>query len=86
MAAQKSNYKLIVKLMFSRRWWLATLLILVASAVCIRLGFWQLDRLKQEQTFTDQVHAVQAMLPLNLPAQTDLTTMEYRGSQGQWKV
>jgi surfeit locus 1 family protein len=78
MAAQKSNYKLIINLMFSRRWWLATLLILVASAVCIRLGFWQLDRLKQERSFTDEVHAVEAMPPLNLPARGDLTTMEYR--------
>ena len=78
MAAQKSNYKLIINLMFSRRWWLATLLILVASAVCIRLGFWQLDRLKQERSFADQVYAVRAMTPLSLPAQLDLTTMEYR--------
>ncbi len=78
MAAQKSTYKLILELMFSRRWWLATLLILVASVVCIRLGFWQLDRLKQERSFTAQVRAVQAMQPLNLPTQVDLTTMEYR--------
>ena len=78
MAAPKNNYKLILNLMFSRRWWLATLLILIASAACIRLGFWQLDRLKQERSFTDQVHALQVMPPLNLPAQVDLSTMEYR--------
>lgn len=78
MAAQKSNYKLIVRLMLSRRWLLATLLILIASAVCIRLGFWQLDRLKQERAFTAQIHAVQAMPPLTLPAQVNLTAMEYR--------
>ncbi|MGA7192052.1 MAG: SURF1 family protein [Anaerolineales bacterium] len=78
MAAQKSNCKLILSLMFGRRWWLATLLILIASGVCIRLGFWQLDRLKQERSFTDHVGSVQAMPPLNLPAQVDLTTMEYR--------
>jgi len=80
MAAQKSDSLAlrILKLMFSRRWWLATLLVIVASVVCIRLGFWQLDRLRQERSFTSQVVAVQNMSPLNLPAKVDLTTMEYR--------
>jgi surfeit locus 1 family protein len=78
MAGQKSNYILILKLMFSRRWWLATLLILVAAAVCIRLSIWQLDRLKQTRTTYLHMAAVQNMPPLILPAQGALTTMEYR--------
>jgi surfeit locus 1 family protein len=78
MAAQKSNTNLILKLMFGRRWWLATFLILVTAAVCIRLSIWQLDRLKETRTTYLHMTAVQNMPPLNLPAQGDLTTMEYR--------
>jgi surfeit locus 1 family protein len=80
MAAQKDAPLVlrILKLIFSRRWWLATLLILIASAVCVRLGIWQLDRLKERRAFNAHVFAVQAMPALNLPAQGDLTTMEYR--------
>ncbi len=67
--------------MFSRRWLLATLLVIAASAVMIRLGIWQLDRLEQRRQFNQRVLAQigqpvldlnQALLPDDLPA------MEYR--------
>jgi len=78
MAAQKSNFALILKLMFSRRYLLATVLILIAAAVCVRLGIWQVARFKETRAFYNHMITVQNMPPVNLPTQQDLTTMEYR--------
>jgi len=36
-------------ILFGRRWWWVTLLILASMALMYRLGIWQLDRLKQRQ-------------------------------------
>src|SRR5271169_46596 len=78
MAAQKRDTVIlsIIRLMFSRRFSLATLLIFIASAVCIRLSIWQLDRLKETRATYSHMIAVQNMPALNLPGQGDLTTME----------
>jgi len=38
-----------LRTLFSRRWWWATLFILLLMGVMIRLGFWQLDRLAQRR-------------------------------------
>ncbi len=65
----------------SRKWLLATVLVLVGAAVCARLGIWQLDRLKQRRAFNAHIYAVRAMAPLKLPTQPapeDLAAMEYR--------
>jgi len=80
MAAQKSDSLVlkILRLMFSRGYWLATLLIFIASAVCVRLSIWQVSRLKETRTFYDHMVAVQTMRPINLPTQQVLTNMEYR--------
>ena len=70
-------------ILFSRRWFLTTVLVVVAAAVCARLGVWQLDRLKQRRAFNAHIYAVQAMKPLQLPADSsaeDLDGMEYRGA------
>ncbi len=40
--------------LFARRWLLTTLLVLIASGVMVRLGFWQLDRLHQKRTLIAQ--------------------------------
>ena len=67
--------------LLARRWILITLLVIVAAAVCARLGIWQLDRLKQRQAFNARVLAVQAMAPVKLPADAgleDLPDMQYR--------
>jgi len=67
--------------MFSRRWILATLLVLSAMAVMARLGIWQLDRLEKRREFNARV-----LVQINQPAlvlngetlQEALTGMEYR--------
>ncbi len=69
---------------FSRRWILATVLVVAGAALCARLGIWQLDRLKQRRAFNAHVYAVQAMPALELPAGAgaeDLTGMEYRAAR-----
>ncbi len=72
-----------IRLMFSRRWLLTTFLVLLGAAVCVRLGFWQLDRLQQRRIFNAHVLQMQALSPLDLNSITDpaaLTTMEYRAA------
>ncbi len=67
--------------LFSRKWILFSVLIIAAAAVCVRLGIWQLDRLKQRRAFNAQVNAVRAMPALELPADAppeDLESMQYR--------
>jgi len=80
MALEKRSRAIlnILRLMISRHYGLATVLILIASAVCVRLGIWQIARFNEVRAFRDHVLAVQAMTPLTLPSQIDLTTMEYR--------
>lgn len=43
--------------MFSRRWLLATILVVAGVALCVRLGFWQLDRLEKRRAFNARVQA-----------------------------
>jgi surfeit locus 1 family protein len=63
---------------FSRKWLPITLLVLLVAVVCASLGIWQLNRLAQRRVFNAHVHAMQALPPLVLPVQEDLTKMEYR--------
>lgn len=71
---------MILRAMFSRRWVLTTLLVIAGAALCIRLGFWQLDRLEQRRTFNKQVESMRAMDILNLTTSIpkDIDSMEYR--------
>jgi surfeit locus 1 family protein len=67
--------------LFTRRWWLATLLVIAGVAVLIRLGFWQLDRLDQRRAFNRMVAERWQQTPYDLndnalPA--DLHELEYR--------
>jgi surfeit locus 1 family protein len=72
--------------MFSRRWILATILVVCGMAVLARLGIWQLDRLAQRRAFNARVEAQinQPVLDLNAGltgaavAGGDLPPMEYR--------
>ena len=66
--------------MFSLQWLLATVLVLLGTAVCIRLGIWQLDRLKQRRVFNAQVMSMHAASTLDLDqgVPTDIDTMEWR--------
>jgi surfeit locus 1 family protein len=66
--------------MFSRGWILATLLVFAGTAVCIRLGIWQLDRLEQRRAFNAQVISMRAeeMLDLDQNVPADIAAMEWR--------
>jgi len=69
-----------LKKMFSRAWLLTTLLVFAGSAICVRLGIWQLDRLKQRRAFNAQVISMRAaeMLKLNQNLPADISSMEWR--------
>jgi surfeit locus 1 family protein len=70
-----------ISLLVSKRWFLATLLVIAGVAVLARLGIWQLDRLHSRREFNARVQAQidRPALDLNNPTPDgDLTTMEYR--------
>ena len=71
-----------MKKMFSRSWILATLLVFAGTAVCVRLGIWQLDRLEQRRAFNAQVMSMRAEEPLDLDQSVpvDISTMEWRAA------
>jgi surfeit locus 1 family protein len=66
--------------MFSRKWLLTTILVLLGTAVCARLGIWQLDRLEQRRAFNAQVTSMRAaeLLDLNTETPNDIDSMEWR--------
>jgi surfeit locus 1 family protein len=66
--------------MFQRKWLMPTLLVLAGTALCIRLGIWQLDRLEQRRAFNAQVERArsQPALDLNQEQPEDITEMEWR--------
>lgn len=70
----------VVRLMFSRKWFLTTLLVVAGTALCVALGFWQLDRLGQRRAFNAHYLSVNTLPPLTISATPpdDLTQMEYR--------
>jgi surfeit locus 1 family protein len=47
----------------------AAALVVVAAAVCVRLGFWQLDRLEDRRTRNEAIRAATALPPLTLDAE-----------------
>jgi surfeit locus 1 family protein len=69
-----------IRQLFSREWIVTTILVVIGSALCFRLGIWQLDRLEQRREFNAHFEAMQAAEPLELPEQSgeDLVSMEYR--------
>ena len=71
---------MIFKKMFSRAWLITTILVFLGTAFCIRMGIWQLDRLKQRRTFNSQVMSMRAAesLDLNQNMPADISTMEWR--------
>lgn len=67
--------------LLSRRWLLATLLVIAAVALMIRLGIWQLDRLETRRAYNARVLEQQSEAILNLDEENislDLYSMEYR--------
>ena len=71
---------MILRKMFSRKWWFTTLLVLLGTAVCARLGIWQLDRLDGRRAFNEQVVTMRAMdtLDLNTEEFDSIEEMEWR--------
>lgn len=72
---------LIVQQMFSRRWIFTTLLVFAGTAVLVRLGIWQLQRLEQRKAFNARVLAQTSQPALALEGSAlaeDLSNMEYR--------
>lgn len=69
--------------MFQRKWIITTLLVLAGTALCIRLGIWQLDRLEQRRAFNQQVESMRAMqvLELNQEQPENIADMEWRPVQ-----
>jgi len=64
--------------LFARKWILPTILVLLAAAICVRLGIWQLDRLAQRQAFNVHYASMIDLEPLELPSGENLVEMEYR--------
>src|SRR5512145_2133135 len=67
--------------LFSRKWIIATVLVIIAIGVMVRLAFWQLERLDERRAYNARVQAQLDAPPLTLDANTsmdDLTSMEYR--------
>jgi surfeit locus 1 family protein len=69
--------------MFSRKWLFTTLLVFLGTALCVRLGIWQLDRLEGRGAFNAQVETMRALpvLDLNRESLGSLETMEWRSVQ-----
>ncbi len=69
-----------VKKMFSLKWLFTTVLVVAGTAVCVRLGLWQLDRLDQRRLFNAQVESMRAAegLDLNQEVPSDIGSMEWR--------
>ena len=66
---------------FSRQWLLASVLVLAAAAVMVRLGIWQLDRMAQRRAFNARVQEQLNADPLILDEhslESDLYSTEYR--------
>jgi len=66
---------------FTRRWILATFIVIAAIAVMVRLGIWQLDRLEKRRAFNTRVSTQLAQPSLILDQSgldLDLGEMEYR--------
>ncbi len=65
---------------FQLKWLPITVLVLAGTALCIRLGIWQLDRLAQRRAFNTQVENSRAQPPLDLNRDQleTITGMEWR--------
>jgi surfeit locus 1 family protein len=67
--------------LFSRRWLFASVLVLAAATVLVRLGIWQLDRMRWREAFNSRVEEQMNAEPLQLNEETldlDLYSLEYR--------
>lgn len=73
---------MLLRRMFSRKWFVATLLVIAGTFVLIRLGIWQLDRLDARQAANAHYVEMESMprLDLNAEIPDSLDEMEYRAA------
>ena len=69
-----------LKTPFTRRWIFATLLVIAAIGVMVRLGFWQLERLAERRAFNTRATAQIAQPPLELSGKA------LDGDQRRWNI
>src|SRR5262245_58174623 len=69
--------------MVQRKWLLTTVLVLFGTALCIRLGIWQLDRLEGRRAFNIQMETMRSLPPLYLNQERidSISEMEWRSAQ-----
>ena len=74
---------MLLRKMVQRKWLLTTILVLLGTALCIRLGIWQLDRLEGRKAFNAQVEAMRSLhaLDLNQEGLDAIGEMEWRAAQ-----
>jgi surfeit locus 1 family protein len=74
---------MLLRKMVHRKWIIATLLVLLGTALCVRLGIWQLDRLEGRRAFNAQVESMRALPVLNLDqdGSDSIQDMEWRAVQ-----
>ena len=80
-SAITGQWLMVIRKIFSRRWWKTTVLVLLAMVVMARLGIWQLDRLEHRQAFNTRVQTQLDQPTLVLEGSAfdeDLENMEYR--------
>lgn len=69
------------KQLFTKRYGLTTLLVIIACGVMIRLGFWQLDRLAQRQALNAEIVRNLAAAPLTMTEVSQVDDLEMRKFQ-----
>jgi surfeit locus 1 family protein len=74
-----------IRKMLVGKWVFATAFVVLAATVCVRLGFWQLDRLAQRRASNAHYVLMTTLDPVTLPATDDLQTMEYRSIEASGK-
>ena len=75
-----------LRAIFSRKWILFTILVVLGMILLVRLGFWQLDRLAQKRAFNTMMAERWRSDPFDLNAQSfpaDLSNLEYRRVEAQ---
>jgi len=74
--------KMLLLKMFSRKWLFTTVLVFLGTALCVRLGIWQLDRLEGRRAFNAQVVSMRVMPELDLNAEgfDSVEKMEWRAA------
>lgn len=76
------------KTIFSRRWIIPTVIVVLGMIFLARLGVWQYDRMLQKQAYNTMMHDRWHMEPFDLTQNAlpaDLTELEYRRIQADGK-